>query len=135
MKKNHIATLIVILFFSITFIKVTLASNQIRLVINGQEIKPDVSPQLINGRIMVPLRWVAEALGAQIKVDEHNNVINIIKPYSVADLPEADVKLYPFKEEDGMFDGFIIEVNKDRKYFDWKNVDNPTFPPQLYFLI
>ncbi|MBC7347611.1 MAG: copper amine oxidase N-terminal domain-containing protein, partial [Clostridia bacterium] len=40
------------------------ASGPIKLVVNDREIKPDVPPQLIGGRVMVPVRWVAEALGA-----------------------------------------------------------------------
>jgi len=47
-----------------------LAASPIKLVINGREIKPDVPPQLINGRTMVPVRWVAETLGAEVEWDK-----------------------------------------------------------------
>lgn len=47
-----------------------LAAGPIKLYVNGREIKPDVPPHVINGRTMVPVRWVAEALGAQVEWDE-----------------------------------------------------------------
>ena len=46
------------------------AANPIKLIVNGQEIKPDVPPQIINGRTMVPIRWVAEALGADVQWEQ-----------------------------------------------------------------
>ena len=39
------------------------ASSNIRLIVNGQKINPDVPPQIIDGRVMVPARFVAEPLG------------------------------------------------------------------------
>lgn len=48
------------------------ASNPIKLIVNGQEIKTDVAPQMINSRVFVPIRFVAEALGAQVEWDPEN---------------------------------------------------------------
>lgn len=49
--------------------------NPIKLIINGQEIKPDIAPRLINGRVMVPARFVAEPLGATVEWDAKNNAV------------------------------------------------------------
>ncbi|MGB9858755.1 MAG: copper amine oxidase N-terminal domain-containing protein, partial [Moorellaceae bacterium] len=46
------------------------AANPINLYVNGREIKPDVLPQIINGRTMVPVRWIAEALGANVEWEQ-----------------------------------------------------------------
>ncbi len=54
------------------------ASSNIRLIVNGNEIKTDVPPQLINGRVMVPARFVAEPLGAEVKWDKKTKTISII---------------------------------------------------------
>ncbi|MCQ2559599.1 MAG: copper amine oxidase N-terminal domain-containing protein [Clostridia bacterium] len=35
----------------------------------------DVSPEIVNGRVMVPLRWAAEAMGA--KVEWKDNVVTL----------------------------------------------------------
>gem|GEM_PF-1126778 len=55
------------------------AANSIRLIVNGQEIEPDVPPQIINGRTMVPIRWVAEALGADMEQDASNKEACAVK--------------------------------------------------------
>ena len=109
------------------------ATSPIKLIINGQEIKPDVSPQIINGRTMVPIRWVAEAFDADVQWDEQNSTVNINKTLFVTSLPEATVKLYPFQEFNEMYDGFVLEINEKRKYFDWKNLSAPNWKPQLLF--
>jgi hypothetical protein len=53
------------------------ASSNIRLIVNGQEITPDVPPQIIDGRVMVPARFVAEPLGAKVEWDGENNAVII----------------------------------------------------------
>lgn len=53
--------------------------GQIRLLVDGKEIYTDVPPQIIDGRTMVPLRAVAEALGADVRWDDANGVIEIKK--------------------------------------------------------
>lgn len=54
-----------------------LAASPIKLYVNGREIQVDVPPQLVNGRTMVPIRWVAEALGARVDWDQANNLVTI----------------------------------------------------------
>lgn len=49
----------------------------IKLIINGQEIQTDVPPQNIEGRVMVPARFVAEPLGAKVEWDPVNNAVVI----------------------------------------------------------
>ncbi|WP_282937489.1 stalk domain-containing protein [Paenibacillus sp. RC67] len=38
--------------------------------VNGKAVTMDTVPQIVNGRMYVPLRFVAEALGAQVKWDD-----------------------------------------------------------------
>jgi hypothetical protein len=42
---------------------------------NGAEIMMEVKPQVIAGTTMVPLRFIAEALGAKVEFDKANNQI------------------------------------------------------------
>lgn len=53
------------------------APQAIKLIINGQEIHPDVPPQMIEGRVMVPARFVAEPLGATVEWDGSTNSVII----------------------------------------------------------
>lgn len=55
-----------------------LADNPISLIVNGQQITCDVPPQLINGRVMVPARALAEALGAIVTWDSSNNAVVVV---------------------------------------------------------
>lgn len=64
-----------------------LGDNNIKLTINkkealknGQEILLDTSPRLINGTTMVPLRFVAEALGSQANWIAETNTAEIHRP-------------------------------------------------------
>ncbi|WP_202080372.1 stalk domain-containing protein [Caldalkalibacillus salinus] len=45
-------------FFGIS----TLASNAISLFVGGEKVETDVSPQVLEGRVLVPIRVVAESL-------------------------------------------------------------------------
>jgi len=51
------------------------AERPIKLIVNGKEVKTDVPPQIINGRTMVPVRFVAEALGADVEWDDANRAV------------------------------------------------------------
>ncbi len=53
------------------------ASNPIQIIVNGKEISPDVPPQMIDNRVMVPIRWVSEALGAEVQWDQENQRVII----------------------------------------------------------
>lgn len=53
------------------------ASENIRIVVNGVEIESDVSPEIINGRVMVPIRWVSEALNANVHWDKNSRQVNV----------------------------------------------------------
>ncbi|MFA7468331.1 MAG: copper amine oxidase N-terminal domain-containing protein [Desulfotomaculaceae bacterium] len=60
---------VAVLVLLISCAAVAAANNPVKLIVNGREIKADVPPQMVNGRTMVPVRWVAEALGAEVRWD------------------------------------------------------------------
>lgn len=62
---------------------VALAANPIKLIVNGQEIKPAVLPQISKGATMVPVRWVAEALGAEVNWDSKGKQVIINQPEEI----------------------------------------------------
>jgi len=51
------------------------AANPIKLIVNGNELHPDVPPQIIDGRTLVPARALAEALGASVEWDGVENAV------------------------------------------------------------
>lgn len=53
------------------------AANSIQLSVNGKIVVPDVAPEIKDGRTMVPIRWVAEALGAEVTWDQAKQKVSI----------------------------------------------------------
>lgn len=119
---------------SVIFATVAFADHPVKLILNGKEIAFDV---IINGRTLVPVRSIAEALGAHVEWDEQNNIVRMNKKDTafkiVASIPEANATLHAVKEKNGLYDGFILQINDNREYFNRKNVINPTYAPQLLF--
>jgi hypothetical protein len=44
---------------------------------NGAEIQIDIAPRVMHGTTMVPLRFIAESLGAKVNFDAGNNIVEI----------------------------------------------------------
>jgi len=44
---------------------------------NGAEIEIDIAPKVMHGTTMVPLRFIAESLGAKVNFDAGNNIVEI----------------------------------------------------------
>ncbi len=78
-----------------------MAANPIKLIVNGQEIQCDVPPQNINGRVLVPARFVAESLGASVTWDAANNavVITSVTPLAVEERNVNSITMEAGKQE------------------------------------
>jgi len=59
-----------------------LAAQPIKLIVNGREVPCDPPPQMIGGRVFVPVRFVAEALGAKVEWDEANRAVVVCSSIS-----------------------------------------------------
>lgn len=77
MKKRKWLVVFCVAVLICAFTAAAWASEPIKLVVNGQEIKPDVSPQIVGNRTMVPVRWIAEVLGAEVKWDAQSKTVFI----------------------------------------------------------
>lgn len=53
------------------------ASDSIKLYVNGKLITPEVAPQIIDGNTMVPVRWISEALGADVDWDGDSRSVKV----------------------------------------------------------
>ena len=56
---------------------VALAIGNQQATINGQSVAIDVPPMVVGGRTMVPLRFVSQALGAQVNWDANSYTVRI----------------------------------------------------------
>lgn len=82
MKRRTIAILALVLFAVLT--TQVLAAQPIKLLVNGTAVDTDVSPQVNNGRVLVPIRWVAQALGAHVDWDDQTKSVKIDAPENVS---------------------------------------------------
>ncbi|MEQ6356886.1 copper amine oxidase N-terminal domain-containing protein [Lysinibacillus sp. M3] len=57
--------------------KIGLVIGSKTATINGQKIALDVAPQIINGRTLVPLRFISEALGAKVDWNNQTKTVSI----------------------------------------------------------
>lgn len=80
-KRLSFAVLFSLTLFLVFFLNepTAIASSHIRLAVNGREINTDVPLQVIQGRTMVPVRFVAEALGADVKWDAVSRTVVVNK--------------------------------------------------------
>ncbi|EGY79334.1 copper amine oxidase N-terminal domain-containing protein [Peptoniphilus indolicus] len=69
-------------------------SNEIKIVVNGKEIKPETPAYIESGRTMVPLRFISEALGEKVewKADTRTVIIGDDKANLIIDSKEIKSK-------------------------------------------
>ncbi|MGE5390260.1 MAG: copper amine oxidase N-terminal domain-containing protein [Deltaproteobacteria bacterium] len=77
MAKRKIITLVITLGLILCCIGAVQAQNQISIVVNGKTVNSDTPPMMVNNRIMVPIRVVAEALNADVQYDPQSTTISI----------------------------------------------------------
>ena len=77
------------------------AQDAIRIIVNGQEVTGDVPPQIVDGRTLVPLRTVADALGAQVDWDAATQSVIITQNTPQTLKVNGEQTTWPFWYEDG----------------------------------
>ena len=75
MKKTILFVVVCVLLLFIS--GACLGFNGIKIKVSGKEIKSDVLPQIVNDRVMVPIRVVAEALNCEVNWNQSNSTVNI----------------------------------------------------------
>jgi hypothetical protein len=83
--KKYIILAALLALFLLTIGNVA-SAGEVNIVINGVKMAPDVPPQIIDGRTLVPLRFVSQALGAQVGWDASTQTAIVRKDFST-DLP------------------------------------------------
>ena len=81
-------------------------ATPIAIVVDGQQLSPDVPPFKSNGRVMLPLRAISEAMGLAVKVEsnqpkEHNS--QLVVSVGVADKSMTFFVGTAFYQENGGF--------------------------------
>lgn len=66
-------------FFSVINPAMAAPTSQIRLVVDGSELIASASPVIVNGRTLVPIRFISERIGAQVVWDGVNRTVTVLK--------------------------------------------------------
>lgn len=94
------------------------ATSEIKLIINGQVVQSDAPPQIINGRTMIPLRSIAEALGAKVEWDSQNRAVIVT----------TDDDSPNHIRHDGSDDGPLHDLNDDNPNSEIRHNGNDDGP-------
>jgi len=94
--------------------------------VNGRTISLDVPPLVINGRTLVPTRFIAENLGAQVIWDSNNRLVTVrsgaaqVNPAAIT-LPDGS--RYTGELRNGAPHGFGTNVDADGESYSgaWEN--------------
>ncbi|SFS47938.1 stalk domain-containing protein [Paenibacillus sp. BC26] len=81
---------------------------------NGKTILLSQAPQQLNGATMVPLRFIAEALGADVQFDQAKHVIRITSAEAIEQKLEADEQAAQEKHPVLMTTKQIVAKNDDK---------------------
>ena len=60
------------------------------MILNGEELSFDVYPRIYNGRVLVPLRAIFEAMGAKVNWDNNAKTVTATKVSTVVELTIGD---------------------------------------------
>jgi hypothetical protein len=76
-KMKKLTALILSLALLFAFAVPAMASKTISIVVDGKVIQTDVAPEIKNGRTMVPIRFIAEALGCEVEWEQATQTVKI----------------------------------------------------------
>ncbi|MBU3804277.1 MAG: N-acetylmuramoyl-L-alanine amidase family protein, partial [Candidatus Cellulosilyticum pullistercoris] len=76
---------------------IILTMNQTEAIINDTVVSMDVPGKIINNKVMIPIRFVSEAMGLNVRWDSSNRAVWITEP--VSDTPSESITGQTFKGE------------------------------------
>lgn len=83
-RKTGLIVLIIAIFIGLGTCSLQ-GSTPVKIIFNGRDLKTDVPAQIIDGRTMVPLRVIAETLGAEVTWDDEKQIVFVKKEISETD--------------------------------------------------
>lgn len=123
---------------------VALQIENSRAVVNGEWRTFDTEPVIVNGRTMVPLRFISETLGAKVEWDGTTRTVNIWTGIVVEDgweyyysgeykLPkQTEMVVEPYSTEHrAICFGIALHKNINEQVVDFYNALNYKFGPRL----
>lgn len=113
-----------------------------KLVVNDEEILMDVNVEGVNGRTMVPIRYLAEIKDFEIKWDDYTYSVEMNK--EGVEIPASNILSRSYSDEDIIWLARIVHVEGKNLSLDGKlaianvvlnRTKNPNFPDTVYNVI
>ena len=115
MKKMLKKIALLLIVFAMSFSSVSLANQKpITVFLNEKQLEFDVAPTLENGRTLVPMRVIFEALGAKVDWDNDTFTAIAVKDDLIIKITIDDMKLYKNDE--------IIELDVPARLIDGRTL-------------
>lgn len=92
--KKKLLSIVFIIAMMVLMTTTAFAGSEIKVAIDGEYVKFDVKPQAVNGRTMVPLRAIFEALGADVDWDNDSQTVIAIKDDIKVTATIGNTKMY-----------------------------------------
>jgi len=86
--RKHCVAVFIVLLAMLCIVPYTYANEPIHIRVLGRAVAADVAPMLVDGRVMVPLRYIAEALGLDVAWNENTRTVDITRPEAKIKAPE-----------------------------------------------
>jgi rhodanese-related sulfurtransferase len=77
-KKRTVVLLVVL--FSLILSGIAYSAQDIKIMMDGKAVASDVAPQLMNDRVLVPVRVISEGLGADVEWDGAQMAVMVTSP-------------------------------------------------------
>lgn len=94
MKKYHIAFALLFCTFMLASTSIGIAQETIQVILNGQPVQFEVAPQVVDNRVLVPIRFVADNLGGTAVWDQKaRSVVVTTNGHTMTMWPERQTML------------------------------------------
>lgn len=105
------------------------AAEGVGIFVNGKEISADMPGQIINDRVMVPVRFVTEALGGKVEWNDlHKRVIITTEPELKLMKLAGEATTWPYWYEDGkLYVEYRNMLQLVREYYS-----HPSYVPNYF---
>ncbi len=99
--------------------KIELYINNVTAYKNGKSEKMPIAPKIINGKTMIPARYVSESLGFDVDFDSKTDTISIVSEKEEKPVYTHRMMSYTCTEKDGLFSASftLSKENVKHSYF------------------
>lgn len=123
MKRGKVQIAIFILILFLPSFALAGSKQDIKLLVNREELNLNVSPQIFDEHLMVPIRPFLQALGAEVNWDRETNTVNILHAGSTV--------VFRIDDTYAQANGEIVHVNVPVKVYQGTTMVSLDFLSEL----